>query len=197
MEQEDTHDDREEATEGADHVVRPHVLPLLEKDGGAREHWRGEEHVVDGGHQGGVENVQSLVQVVDLCTHTGHQTHQQDPRQWVSHNVFSSDCFLDGNTQSFDTGHRECPNYWADGDVDEDIGLTVARTHNKYKYEGHDDDNCGKQKKPWGEKKGYRMLDWPENKRTESVCSVLHNFVIKNDEDINLKVYNCMLCCSA
>lgn len=147
MEQEDTHDNREEATEGADDVIRAHVAPLLEKDGGAREHRCGEEHVVDGSHQGGVEYVQSLVQVVDLCAHTGHQTQKQDPCQWVSHNVFPGDCFLDGNTQSFDTGHRQCPNYWADGDVDKDIGLTVAGTHNKYEDEGHDDDNRGKHKK--------------------------------------------------
>ena len=53
VEQEDPHDDGEEATEGADHVVRAHVTPLLEEDGRAGEHRRGEEHVVDGRHQGG------------------------------------------------------------------------------------------------------------------------------------------------
>lgn len=148
VEQEDPHDDGEEATEGADHVVRAHVTPLLEEDGRAGEHRCGEEHVVDGSHQGSVEYVQSLVQVVDLCAHTGHQAQKQDPRQRVSHHVFPGDCFLDGDTQSFDAGHRECPDYWADGDVDQDIGLTVTGTHDKYEDEGHDDDKSGKDEKP-------------------------------------------------
>lgn len=105
VEQEDAHDDGEEATEGADHVVCAHVPPLLEEDGRAGEHRCGEEHVVDGSHQGGVEYVQSLVQVVDLCAHTGHQTQKQDPCQWVPRYAFPGDRFLDGDPQSFDTGH--------------------------------------------------------------------------------------------
>lgn len=148
VKQEDAHDDCEEATEGADHVIRAHVLPLLEEDGGAGEHRCGEEHVVDGSHQGCVEYVQSLVQVVDLSAHAGHQTQKQDPCQRVSHYVFPCDCFLDGDAQPFDAGHWECPNHWADGDVHKDIGLTVARTHNKYEDESHDDDKSGKDKKP-------------------------------------------------
>lgn len=74
VEQEDPHNDGEEAAERADDIVCAHVPPLLKEDGGAGEHRCGEEHVVDGSHQGGVEYVQSLVQVVDLCAHTGHQT---------------------------------------------------------------------------------------------------------------------------
>lgn len=61
VEQEDTHNDCEEAAEGTDHVVCAHVLPLLKENGGAREHRCGEEHIVDGSHQRGVEYVQSLV----------------------------------------------------------------------------------------------------------------------------------------
>lgn len=159
VEQEDAHDDGEEATEGADHVVRAHVTPLLEEDGGAGEHGCGEEHVIDGSHQGGVEYVQSLVQVVDLCAHTGHKTQKQDPRQRVPHNVFTSDRFLDGDAQSFDARHRQRPDYRADGDVDEDVGLTVAGTHDKNEDEGHDDDESGKDKKPYGEKKSKGVLE--------------------------------------
>lgn len=72
VEQEDAHDDCEEATECTDDIVRSHVLPLFEEDGRAGEHGRGEEHVVDWRYQGGVENVQSFVQVVDLRAHTAH-----------------------------------------------------------------------------------------------------------------------------
>lgn len=80
VEQEDADDDGGEAAQRADHVVRAHVAPLLEEDGGAREHRRGEEHVVDGSDQRGVEDVQSFVQVVDLSAHAGHQAQKQDPR---------------------------------------------------------------------------------------------------------------------
>lgn len=149
VKQEDAHDDGEEATKGADHVVGAHVLPLFEENGGAGEHGRGEEDVVDGSHQGRVEYVQSLVQVVDLCAHTGHQTQKHDPCQWIAHHVFPGDRFLDGNAQSFDTGHRQGPDYWADGDVDKDVGLTVMGAHNKYEDEGNDDDKSGKEEKAW------------------------------------------------
>lgn len=144
VEQEDAHDDGEEATEGADDVVGAHVLPLFEEDGGARQHGRGEEHVVDWRHQGCVENVQGLVQVVDLCAHAGHQTQEQEPRQWVSQNIPPRDRLLDGDAQSFDAGDGQRPDHRADGDVDQDVGLAVAGAHHEDEDEGHDDDKRGK-----------------------------------------------------
>lgn len=76
MQQEDAHNDCDKATECTNDIVRAHVLPLLEKYGRAREHWCSEEHIVDGRHQWRVKDVQRLVQVVDLCADTGHQTQQ-------------------------------------------------------------------------------------------------------------------------
>lgn len=149
MEQEDADDDGEEAAERADHVVRAHVAPLLEEDGGAREHGRGEEHVVDGRDQRGVEDVQSFVQVVDLRADAGHQAQDQDPRQRVPHHVLPRDHFFDGDAQTFDAGHRQRADHRADGDVDQDVGLPVAGGHHKDEDEGHDDDKRGKDTKTW------------------------------------------------
>lgn len=147
VEQEDAHNDREEAAERPDDVIRTHMLPLFEEDGRAGEHRGGEEHVVDGRHQRGVEYVQSLVQVVDLCAHTAHQTQEEDPSQRISQHVLPCDCFLDGDTQSFDAGHRQCPDYRADGDVDQDVGLAVAWTDDKYEDQSHDDNQSGEDNK--------------------------------------------------
>lgn len=149
VQQEDADDDGEEAAERADHVVRAHVAPLLEEDGGAAEHRRGEEHVVDGSDQGGVEDVQGFVQVVDLCADAGHQPQDQDPGQRVPHHVLPRDGFLDGDAQAFDAGHGQSADHRADGDVDQDVGLAVARTHHKDEDQGHDDDNGGKQTEAW------------------------------------------------
>lgn len=149
VEQEDADDDGGEAAERADDVVRAHVAPLLEEDGGAREHRRGEEHVVDGSDQGGVEDVQRFVQVVDLCADAGHQPQDQDPQQGVPRHVLPRDRFLDGDAQAFDARHRQRADHRADGDVDQDVGLAVAGTHHKDEDEGHDDDNGGKQTKAW------------------------------------------------
>lgn len=159
VEQEDADDDGEEAAERADHVVWAHVAPLLEEDGGAREHWRGEEHVVDGSDQGGVEDVQSFVQVVDLCADAGHQPQDQDPRQRVPRHVLPRDRFLDGDAQTFDARHRQRADHRADGDVDQDVGLAVAGTHHKDEDEGHDDDNGGKQTKAWKRQVGV-SISW-------------------------------------
>lgn len=149
VEQEDANDDGEEAAERADHVVWTHVAPLLEEDGGAHEHGRGEEHIVDGSDQRGVEDVQSFVQVVDLCADAGHQPQDQDPRQRVSRHLFPCDHFFDGDAQTFDARHRQRADHRADGDVDQDVGLTVAGTHHKDEDEGHDDDKSGKHTKTW------------------------------------------------
>lgn len=148
VKQEDAHDDCEEAAEGPNNVVRAHVLPLLEENGGAGEHRRGEEHVVDGRHQGGVEDVQSFVQVVDLGAHAAHQTKEEDPSQGVFEDVSPGDEFFNGDPQAFDTGHGERPDDRADGDVDEDVGLTVAGGHHKDEDESHDDNQGRKDEKP-------------------------------------------------
>lgn len=107
VQQEDAHDDGDEAAEGADDVVRAHVLPLLEEDGRTAQHRRGEEHVVDGRHQRGVEDVQRLVQVVDLRADAGHQAQQQHPEQRVGEHRMARDGLLDADAQTLDAGHGQ------------------------------------------------------------------------------------------
>lgn len=158
VEQEDADDDGEEAAERADHVVRAHVAPLLEEDGGAREHGRGEEDVVDGSDQRGVEDVQSFVQVVDLCADTGHQPQDQDPRQRVLHHVLPCDRLFDGDAQTFDARHRQRADHRADGDVDQDVGLAVAGPHHEDEDEGQDDDKSGKHTKTWRDRRDSASL---------------------------------------
>lgn len=149
VQQEDAHDDGEEAAQRADDIASAHVLPLLEEDGRAGEHRRGEEHVVDGRHQRRVENVQRLVQVVDLRADAGHQPQQQDPGQRVAHHAVAGDRLLDGDAQSFDAGDRQRADHRADGDVDQDVGLAVAGAHHEDEDEGHDDDQGGEDEEAW------------------------------------------------
>lgn len=67
-----THHDDHEGPQCCDHVHRGHAPPLLEEDDGGGQHHRGEEDVVDGVNQLGVEGVQWLVQVVHLSQNTAH-----------------------------------------------------------------------------------------------------------------------------
>lgn len=87
VQQEDSHDDGEEAAQRSNDVIHRHVLPLFEEDGGAGEDGGGEEDVVDGRDQGGVEDVQRFVQVVDLRADTSQQAQQEEPRQWTPAHV--------------------------------------------------------------------------------------------------------------
>lgn len=65
-----THHDDQEGSECGDHVHGRHAPPLLEEDDGGGQNHGGEEHIVDGVDQQGVEGVQRLVQVVHLPGHT-------------------------------------------------------------------------------------------------------------------------------
>lgn len=60
------HHDDQEGAQGRDHLHGGHVPPLLEEDDGGGQDHGGEEHVVDGVDEQGVEGVQGLVQVVHL-----------------------------------------------------------------------------------------------------------------------------------
>lgn len=71
------HHNDQEGPQCGDHVHRGHTPPLLEEDDGGGQHHRGEEDVVDGVDQLGVEGVQWLVQVVHLWQNTQHTTEPQ------------------------------------------------------------------------------------------------------------------------
>lgn len=149
MQKENAHDNCNEATQGANDVVDAHVLPFFEQYGRAGEHRGGEEHVVNGRHQRRVKDVQRFVQVVDLRANTSYQAQKQQPGQWVPQHWLPCDGLFNRDAQSFDAGDRQGPNHRADGDVDQDVGLAVARAHYEDEYEGYDDDSCRKHHKAW------------------------------------------------
>lgn len=60
------HHDDQEGSQRRDHVHGHHAPPLLEEDDGGGQNHGGEQDVVDGVDQQGVEGVQRLVQVVHL-----------------------------------------------------------------------------------------------------------------------------------
>lgn len=60
------HHNDQEGSQRRDHVHWRHAAPLLEEDDGGGQNHGGEEDVVDGVDQQGVEGVQRLVEVVHL-----------------------------------------------------------------------------------------------------------------------------------
>ncbi|KAB1280787.1 hypothetical protein Cadr_000004962 [Camelus dromedarius] len=115
MKHEHTQDDGDKAREGAHNVHGRHTVPLLEEDNGGGNHHCGEEHVVDGEHQGGVKNVQRP------CQDEG-----QDVGERVPHNGHPLEEVFNGDAQALDGGHREGSDHRADDDVNEDVPLSVA-----------------------------------------------------------------------
>ena len=158
MQQEDAHDDGAEAAQRADDVVRRHVLPLFEQDGRTSEDRRGEEDVVDGCHEGRVEDVQGPVQVIDLRAHAHHQAEQQGPGQRVPQHGPARHQLLDGDAQALNAGHRECPDHGADGDVHQDVRLSVAGTHHEDEDQGHDDHECREDHKTWRRRRQVQLV---------------------------------------
>lgn len=73
MEEEDAQNDGEKAANCSNHSIHGHIQPLLEENGWAGHDRGGEEHIVDGGDDGRVKNVQCFVQVADLNSDTDHQ----------------------------------------------------------------------------------------------------------------------------
>lgn len=149
VQKKDAHYNRQETAHCADDVINPHVFPFFEQYGRAGEHWGGEEHVVDGRHQGCVEDVQCFVQVVDLCANTSDQAQQQKPGQRLSQHWLPSDGLLNGDAQSLHAGDGQGTNHGADSDVDQDVGLPVAWAHYEDEDESYDDDSCCKDHKAW------------------------------------------------
>lgn len=142
VQQEDAHDNCDETAQRADDVIDGHVFPFFEQDGRAHEHGGGEEHIVDRRHQRCVKYVQCFVQVVDLCTNTSYQAQQQHPGQRVLCHWYPSNGLLNGDAQSLDTGNGQGANHRADSDVNQNVGLPVARAQHEDENESYDDDSC-------------------------------------------------------
>ena len=141
MKHEYTQDDGDKATEGAHDVHGRHPVPLLEEDDGGGHHRRGEEHVVDGEHQGGIEDVQRPVEEVDLSADGKCQHEGQDVGKRVPHNWEPLEEVLNGDAQTLAGGHGEGPNHRADDDVDEDVPLSITWGDDE------DEDEAGHQQK--------------------------------------------------
>lgn len=105
MEHEHTQDDGGKAREGAHDIHGRHAVPLLEEDDGGGHDHRGEEHVVDGEHQGGVENVQRPVEEVDLSAEGKCQDEGQDVGEGVPHDWQPVEEVLNGDAQTLDRGY--------------------------------------------------------------------------------------------
>lgn len=73
MEEEDPQNDGEEPANCSHCSVSGHTQPLLEENGRAGHDGGGEEDVVDGRDQGGVEDVEGFVQVIDLNADADYQ----------------------------------------------------------------------------------------------------------------------------
>lgn len=126
MKHEHTQDDGDKAREGARDVHGGQAVPLLEEDDGGGHHCRGEEHIVDGEHQGGVKDVQRPVEEIDLSAERKCQDEGQDVGQRVPHHWQPLEEVLNGDAQTLDGGHREGPDHRADDDVNEDVPLSVT-----------------------------------------------------------------------
>lgn len=126
MQHEHAQDDGDKAREGARNVHSRHAVPLLEEDDGRGNDHRGEEHVVDGEHQGGVENVQCPVEEVDLSAEGQCQDEGQDVGERMPDNWQPLEEVLDGDAQPLDSSHGEGPDHRTDDDVDENIPLPVT-----------------------------------------------------------------------
>lgn len=150
MEHEHTQDDRDEAREGAHDVHGGHAVPLLEEDDGGGDHDGGEEHVVDGEHQGGVENVQRPVEEVDLRAERKRQDEGQDVGEGVPHDRQPLEEVLNGDAQALDGRHGEGPDHGADDDVDEDVPLSVTRGDDEDENEAEHQQKHGKHDVPFG-----------------------------------------------
>lgn len=126
MQHEHTQDDGDKAREGAHDVHSRHAVPLLEEDDGGGDHDCGEEHVVDGEHQGGVKNIQRSVEEVDLSAERKCQDEGQDVGERVVYHWQPLEEVLNGDAQTLDGRHGEGPDHRADDNVNEDVPLSVT-----------------------------------------------------------------------
>lgn len=85
MKHKNTQDDGDKARQGAHNVHRRHGVPLLEEDDGGGHHHRGEENIIDGEDQRGVENIQRPVEEVDLNDDGQPQDERQNVGQGMPH----------------------------------------------------------------------------------------------------------------
>lgn len=112
MEEKHAKDDGSKATQ------RPHCvldwvsedLPFLEENGRCDDGQGGEHDVVYRSHNGDVENVQCLIQIVHLDSNAGCHSNEEEPSQWVQELAGTGESEFDGYAQSFACHDRERAN---------------------------------------------------------------------------------------
>lgn len=147
MQQKYPHDDCEEATQSPNNISSRHILPLFKKNSWTSQNWSCKEHVIYWRHNGSVENVQSPVEIINLCAHTDHKAEQEDPGQGVLQNRFAGQQLFDGDAQTLHTGDWKCSNHRADCNIHKNVCLSMSRSHHEDEYQGHNDHKCCKDHK--------------------------------------------------
>ena len=79
-------------------------------------------------NHGSVVDVQRLVQVDQLHGNARQHGQQPEPGEPVGELLLVSDTFFDGQPKAFDGNHREGADQRANGNVDQDVGVPVARS---------------------------------------------------------------------
>ena len=141
VKQEHAKDDGPEPAQGPHHVldrVLQH-LPLLEENGRSYDGEGGEHHIVYWCDDGGVENVQRLVQVVHLDGDACGHGNQEEPGEGVCELAHSGEGELDGYAQALAGHDGERADEGADGNVDQDVCLSILWSYHKDEVDGEAD----------------------------------------------------------
>lgn len=107
MEEEYSQNDGEESTDRSNDSVCSHTQPLFEEDGRASHDGCREEDVVDWGDDGGVEDVEGSVQVINLNANTDDQADDQGPEEGFLQHRCPRKQLFDANAQPLHARHGE------------------------------------------------------------------------------------------
>ena len=119
-----------EAAQAADKVLEGQIEQLLEEQRARDHHAQSEEHIVDGGHDGRVEHVERLVQIVDLHDNADDEHGGEHVRVDVGGALLVSvDHLLDAERDALARHDRVRAEYGADEYVDEHVGVAVLGHH--------------------------------------------------------------------
>ena len=140
IEEKDADDDGGKTAEVANHILNGHRLPFLVENGRGDEHKGGEEDVVDGRDDGGVEDVKCLIKVVHLNGDGDDDGEEENPEEGPRQLAVPVKGLSEADAEAFAGDHGEGADDGADADVDEDVGVAVARHKDHNEQRGAEDD---------------------------------------------------------
>ena len=126
MEEEDARDDHAETVEHADDVGRRHRAPVFEEDRRRHEHAGREEDVVDRCDDGGVEDIERLVEVVHLDGDENAHEDEQDPRDGFGEGVDAVEELDKGDADALAGHDGQRADDGTDEDVDKHVGVAPS-----------------------------------------------------------------------